>query len=156
MVFVHELAHLITGLAAQLLEIPVAGQVLALLIGVAGMFANARAFATHMARHAGDSNPHRQAMTLYTWLFGMGVSMGLSLLYLAVSPADVPPGSRIAIVAAGTAVLVFAPMAHIFARAVQDVELEPLRLPRVPVAALVVLMLLVLGNVALSLWVRVG
>jgi peptidoglycan/LPS O-acetylase OafA/YrhL len=136
--------------------LPVVVQVLALLVGVAGMFANARGFATHMARHAGADDPLRQAMTLHTWLIGMGISVLLSILYLAISPADVPTADQNAIVAAGTAILVFAPMAHIFSRAVADVPLEPLRLPRVPVPAIVVLVLLVGGNIALSVGVRFG
>lgn len=145
-----------TGAAAHLLGIPVWLQVLALLVGVAGMFANARAFATHLARHAGSDNRVRQAMTLYTWLIGMGVSVVLSILYLAISPVELSAADQIAVIAAGTVLLVFAPMAHIFSRAVAGVPYEPLRLPRVPVAALVVLVLLVIGNVLLSAGVRFG
>lgn len=145
-----------TGTAARLLGPTFPLQLLALVAGVGGMFLNARAFATHMARHAG-TDPHlRKAMTLFPWLYGMIVSVLLSILYLVISPADVPAGDQIAILAAGTAILVFAPMAHIFARTVTEVPIEPPRLRAVPVGGMVVLAILVLGNILLSFGLRVG
>lgn len=145
-----------TGQAAQMLGLPVLVQILMLLLGVAGMFANAWAFAPHMARWAGADPRRRNAVTLFPWLYGMIASVLLSLLYLTVSPAEFPAGAQIAILAAGTAILVFAPMAHIFARRVADVPHEPLRLRAVPVGPLVVLVLLVAGNILLSFGIRVG
>lgn len=59
-------------------------------------------------------------------------------------------GEQIAVLAAGTATFVFAPMAHIFARRVTAVAVEPLRLRSVPVVGLVLLAILVAGNIALS------
>src|SRR5699024_9972882 len=97
-----------TGQAAQLLGLPVALQLAALAVGVGGMFLNARTFAPHMARHAGEDPRMRDAMTLFPWLYGMIISVLLSVLYLAVSPADLPVASQVAILAAGTAILVFA------------------------------------------------
>jgi len=145
-----------TGMAAGLLELPAVVQILALLLGVAGMFANARAFAPHMARHAGSDPQRRNAMTLFPWLYGMIASVLLSLLYLTISPSDVPAGAQIAVLAAGTALFVFAPMAHLFAGRVRDVPIEPLRLRAVPVAGLVVLVVLVAGNIALSFGLDIG
>lgn len=145
-----------TGFAATLLDIPLPVQALAVAIGVGGMVANARAFAPHLARHAGADQANRNAMSLFVWLYGMVVSVLLSILYLAIAPMDISPGDQIAVVAAGTAILVFAPMANIFRRQVATVAYEPLRLRPVPVAGLVVLALLVIGNVLLSLGVRVG
>ena len=145
-----------TGQASQLLGLPVALQLVALALGVGGMFLNARAFAPHMARHAGEDPRRRNAMTLFPWLYGMILSVLLSVLYLAVSPADLPAASQVAILAAGTAILVFAPMSHIFSRRVADVPHEPLRLRAVPVGGLVVLALLVAGNILLSLGLRFG
>lgn len=145
-----------TGQAAQLLGLPVPLQFVALAVGVGGMFLNARAFAPHMARHAGDDPRLRNGMTLFPWLYGMIVSMLLSILYLAISPAELPASAQIAILAAGTALLVFAPMAHIFARSVTTVPYEPLRLRAVPVGGLMVLGLLVLGNILLSFGLRLG
>ncbi|MDN6304097.1 MAG: hypothetical protein L0J57_13780 [Brachybacterium sp.] len=139
-----------TGQAAQLLGLPVAVQLLALAAGVGGMFLNARAFAPHMARHAGADPRLRNAMTLFPWLYGMIISVLLSILYLAISPAEIPASSQIAILAAGTAILVFAPMAHIFARSVTEMPHEPLRLRAVPVGGLVALAVLVAGNILLS------
>src|SRR5699024_7415204 len=86
-----------TGQAAQLLGLPVALQLAALAVGVGGMFLNARAFAPHMARHAGEDPRMRDAMTLFPWLYGMIISVLLSVLYLAVSPADLPVASQVAI-----------------------------------------------------------
>lgn len=145
-----------TGFAATLLGIPLPLQFLALAIGVGGMFANARAFAPHLARHAGADQANRNAMSLFVWLYGMIASVLLSILYLAIAPMDVSPGEQIAVIAAGTVILVFAPMANIFRRQVATVAYEPLRLRSVPVAGLIVLALLVVGNILLSFGVQVG
>ena len=145
-----------TGFAARLLNIPLPLQFLALAIGVGGMFANARAFAPHLARHAGADQTNRNAMSLFVWLYGMIASVLLSILYLAIAPMDISPGEQIAVIAAGTVILVFAPMANLFRRQVAAVAYEPLRLQSVPVVGLIVLALLVLGNVLLSLGVHVA
>lgn len=145
-----------TGQAAQLLGLSLPLQFLALGIGVGGMFLNARAFATHMARHAGDDPRARNAMTLFPWLYGMIISVLLSILYLTISPAEIPAAAQVAILAAGTALLVFAPMANIFARNVAEVTYEPLRLRPVPVGGLVVLAVLVAGNIVLSFGLQLG
>ena len=146
-----------TAVAARMLGWPIAVQILMLLLGGAGMFANARAFAPHMARFAGADPQRRNAVTLFPWLYGMIATVLLSLLYLTLSPADLPAGPQIAILAAGTAILVFAPMAHIFASRVREVAPEPLRLQPVPVGGLVVLgAVIVFGNVLLSQGLRIG
>lgn len=145
-----------TGSAATLLNIPLPLQFLALAMGIGGMFANARAFAPHLARHAGADQADRNAMSLFVWLYGILASVLLSVLYLAIAPMDVSPGDQIAVIAAGTALLVFAPMANLFRRQVAAVAHEPLRLQPVPVAGLGVLVLLVVGNALLSLGLRVG
>ncbi|ASK66396.1 hypothetical protein CFK39_11855 [Brachybacterium avium] len=145
-----------TGQAAQLLGLPVPLQFVAFAIGIGGMFLNARAFAPHMARHAGDNPRLRNAMTLFPWLYGMAVSVLLSILYLTISPAELPASAQIAILAAGTSLLVFAPMAHIFSRSVTEVPPEPLRLRPVPIGGLVVLAVLVAGNIMLSFGLSLG
>lgn len=145
-----------TGVAARLLGLPVPVQFLLFAVGVAGMFANAWAFAPHMARHAGADPHRRNAMTLFPWLYGMIVAVLLSLLYVTISPADMPAGAQIAVLAAGTGTFVFAPMAHIFARRVSEVRVEPLHLRSAPVVGLVLLALLVAGNIVLSFGVDIG
>lgn len=145
-----------TGEAATLLGLPVAVQLVALAVGVAGMFANARAFATHLARHAGADHPSRMAMSLYVWLFGMIIQMLLAVLYLAITPVDLSPANQIAVVVAGTAILVFAPMANMFHRQVAGVAHEPLRLPRIPLVGLIAWAALVVANLLLSFGLRVG
>lgn len=144
-----------TGFAATLLGIPLPLQFLALAIGVAGMFANARAFAPHLARHAGVDQANRNAMSLFVWLYGMLASVLLSTLYLAIAPMDISPGDQIAVIAAGTVILVFAPMANIFHRQVAAVAFEPLRQQPVPVVGLIILALLIAGNILLSFGVQV-
>lgn len=145
-----------TGYAASLLGIPVALQFVAMAVGIGGMFANARAFAPHMARHAGADPASRNAMTLFPWLYGMIASVALSFVYLSISPADIGAGDQIAIMAAGTSTLVFAPMANIFRRQVADVPYEPLTLKPRPTVGIVVLALLIVGNVLLSFGLQVG
>ena len=145
-----------TGAAAQLLGLPLALQFVILAVGIGGMFLNARAFAPHMARHAGEDPRSRNAMTLFPWLYGMIASVLLSVVYLAISPAELPASDQIAILAAGTAILVFAPMAHIFSRHVAEVPHQPLRLRAVPVGGLVVLAVLVAGNILLSFGLPLG
>lgn len=145
-----------TGFAATLLGIPLPLQFLALAIGIGGMFANARAFAPHLARHAGAGQADRNAMSLFMWLYGMIATVVLTFIYLAIAPMDISPGEQIAVIAAGTVILVFAPMANIFRRQVAAVAYEPLRLRPVPVVGLIVLALLVAGNILLSFGVQVG
>lgn len=120
------------------------------------MLANARAFAPHLARHAGASQADRNTMSLFVWLYGMIASVLLSFLYLAITPMDISAGEQIAVMAAGTVILVFAPMANIFHRQVAAIAYEPLRLRPVPVVGLIVLALLVAGNIMLSFGLQVG
>lgn len=139
-----------TGAAATALGLPAWVGVLALLVGVAGMFGNARLFATHLARHDGPEQEYRMALSLYPWLYGMLIMMVLTIGYLAISPMDVSVGEQIAILTANSAILVFAPMANIFYRQAADVPHEPLRLPRIPVAGLVAFGVLFVINISLS------
>jgi len=145
-----------TGMAAQLTGLPIVAQFALLGAGVGGMFANAWAFAPHMARFAGEDPLRRNAVTLFPWLWGMIASVLLALLYLVVSGAEMGAGEQIAILAAGTATLVFAPMAHIFAGRVREVRPEPLHLRAVPVLGLVVLAAMIAGNLALSAGLDIG
>lgn len=78
------------GQAAQLLGLSLLLQLLGLAIGVGGMFLHARVFAPHMAGHAGADPRLRNAMTLFPWLYGMIASVLLSILSLAISPAELP------------------------------------------------------------------
>ena len=75
-------------------------------------------------------------MSLFVWLYGMLASVLLSILYLAIAPMDISPGDQIAVIAAGTVILVFAPMANIFHRQVAAAAFEPLRQQPVPVGGL--------------------
>lgn len=145
-----------TGMAAQLLGLPVVVQFALLGLGIGGMFANAWAFAPHMARFAGEDPVRRNAVTLFPWLWGMIASVLLAVLFLVISPTELGAGEQIAILAAGTATFVFAPMAHIFSRSVREVRAEPLRLRAVPVIGLVLLAAMIAGNIALSAGLDIG
>lgn len=145
-----------TGMAAQLMGLPVVAQFVLLLAGIGGMFANARAFAPHMARLAGEDPVRRNAVTLFPWLWGMIASVLLALLYLVLSDAGLGAGEQIAVLAAGTGTFVFAPMAHIFAGRVRGVAAEPQRLRPVPVPGLALLAVLIAGNIALTAGLSIG
>lgn len=96
------------------------------------------------------------AVTLFPWLWGMIASVLLALLYLVLSGAEMGAGEQIAILAAGTATFVFAPMAHLFSRRVREMRPEPLQLRAVPVVGLVVLAAMIAGNIALSAGLDIG
>ncbi|MFW6599538.1 hypothetical protein ACQBAU_08680 [Propionibacteriaceae bacterium Y2011] len=140
-----------TGSSMQVLGAPVWVSILLCLIGVGGMFLNARLFAPHLIRHAGTETGDRNALGLFAWLFGMLLQTAFTFLYLTVAAVDLPPGDQIAVIMASMGVLVFAPMANIFARVkgVADQPYEPLTLPRIPVAGLVVSGVLVVTNIVL-------
>ena len=141
-----------TGSTATLLGIPPWVQLLACAVGIAGMFANARAFAPHLMRYAGQDLGRRNAVGLFPWLYGMIICALFTLLYLTLTPAAFPVPALIAVMAANTALLVFAPMANIFLARVADVPPQALRLRPVPVGGLIALAVLVLVNLALSIW----
>ena len=140
-----------TGGAAMMLGLPVPVVIIACLIGVAGMFANAWAFAPHMRRHAGNAG--RNAFGLYPWLFGTIIGALSALLYLALTPVDFPIADQIAVMAANMAILVFAPMANIFiGKNMAEQPPAPLSLKPIPVNGLVIFGVLLLINIALSIW----
>lgn len=140
-----------TGGAAMMLELPVPVVIIVCLVGVAGMLANAWAFAPHMRRHAGHAG--RNAIGLYPWLFGTIIGALCSLLYLALTPVEFPPADQIAVMAANMAILVFAPMANIFVgKDMPEQPTAPLALKPVPVTGLVTFGALLLVNIALSIW----
>ncbi|OYN92766.1 hypothetical protein CGZ91_01085 [Parenemella sanctibonifatiensis] len=138
-----------TGMAAQLLGLHPVVQIVALVLGLAGMFGNARLFAPHLARHARGLG-ERNALGLFPWLFGSLVTVALSAVYMAIAPESPDAVSQIAVLTAGTALLVFAPMGNIFLGRTRDVEYRPLRLPRIPVAGLMVIAVLVAINLTIS------
>ena len=70
-------------------------------------------------------------------------------LYVVVSPALVSPGGVVAVMAGALAVGVYAPMSMMF-RSRQVDAVEPLRLPRQPVAGYVLLSVLIVVNQILT------
>ena len=63
---------------------------------------------------AGADRGARLDATLWPWLLGTVVNLGLSGLSMATHRAALSPGEVTVILAAGSATLVFAPMAMIF------------------------------------------
>lgn len=147
-----------TGQAATLLNWPVWASIALCLGGVGLQFLTARLFAPHVGRHAGPERGPRSnqwAFAFWPWLIGSAINTTLSLVYLSLSSADVGAGATTAILAAGMATLVFAPMSFIFQRWF-DPNHEPLGLRPVPVAGLVALLILVAYNFASLGGIRIG
>lgn len=131
-------------------------------LGVGLQFLTAALFAPHVGRHAGDSKPAQLAFTLWPWLFASVVNVSLSLTYLALTSALNPEaaasfsaGAYIAVIAASTAITVFAPMAFIFKRRFAQ-ETRPLGLRPLPLAGITGFCLLVALNLFLSRGLPVG
>lgn len=144
-----------TASAAKDLGWPVVAQVVLCLVGVALRFWAARRFAPHVGRHAGLEKRHTWPFAFYPWILGTLANWGLAALYLAVAHAAVSGGEIAAILAAGTALMLFGPMSFIFRRRF-DPTLEPLGLSPVPVGGLVALVATVALNVALCFGLRIG
>lgn len=125
-------------------------------VGIALMFVLARMWAPHVGRFAGEDPRRQWAFTLWPWLIGTAVNLVMSTVYLSVSNAPLTIGEIMAISAAGTATLVFAPMAHIFARRMTTASYQPLRLPAVPVAGLIAFAVLVAFNLFIRNGITVG
>ena len=124
--------------------------------GIAGQFALAWGFAHPVGRMAGADRGAPLDATLWPWLLGTVVNLGLSGLSMATHRAALSPGEVTVILAAGSATLVFAPMAMIFQRKMNAQPYEPLKLKPIPVVGLALLAGLILLNQALNLGVQIG
>lgn len=147
-----------TASAAQDLGWPAGVQIAICLLGVALQFLTARLFAPYVGRHAGlEGGPRSRqwAFAFWPWVIGSVVNMALGVLYLSLTSADFGLGPAIAILAAGMALLVFAPMAFIFRRSF-DPDYQPLGLKPVPVAGLVAFGVLVAYNLVSLGGFRIG
>lgn len=128
-----------------------------LAIGVIGQFAIAWGFAHAVGRIAGRDRPMRLNATLWPWLIGTAVNVLLGLLSLSTATMPgINAGEWIVILLAGSATLVFAPMAMIFQGVMNNQPPEPLRLRPVPVAGIVALVLLLVLNQILNTGIRFG
>lgn len=146
-----------TADTARALGLGVPVQFVAMAVGIGLMFVVARVFAPHLGRMAGPDRRVRNAYGLFTWLFGSLLGGALALLNLATAGMALGVGEQIVIVLAASVVLVHAPMAMIFAKAMNAQPYEPLRLAPVPRIALGTLVLLVVLNVTvLAAGVAVG
>lgn len=147
-----------TAEAARNLGWSPGAQIAICLVGVGLQFLTARLFAPHVGRHAGlERGPKSRqwAFAFWPWVIGSIINMILGVLYLNLAAGDFGEGAAIAIFAAGTAILVFAPMAFIFQRWF-DKTYEPLGLRPVPVGGLIALALLLIYNFASLGGIRIG
>lgn len=118
-------------------------------VGIAGMFWQARRFAVHLRRWAGDDLGLARSYAWYPWLIAAGWSV---VVQLAMLPLTAVPtlGESVVIALAGFSITVFAPMAFIFLRRTAQPS-EPLTLPPVPIGPLVGYAVLLAVNVVLTL-----
>lgn len=123
--------------------------ILACVLGVGLMFVTARMFSPYIIRYAGHDKPRQWGLAFWPWLIGSVVNMALALFYMNAGGMDVSPGVTIAILMAGTAVFVFAPMGFIFLKQFLGEPERPLGLAPVPVAGLVGIALIVGLNIFL-------
>lgn len=127
------------------------------ILGVAGMFATARAFAPFVARATGYEKRPAWALAFWPWLIATPVSVGLAIPYLLLSPLSLAPADSIVVSMGSTVLFVAAPMSFLFSRRVASTaEREPLVLPRAPVAGIVALVVLVALKLALTQGLALG
>lgn len=125
-------------------------------VGILGQFWLARRFAVPLGRIAGRDMAVRRAGGVWPWLVATVVNAVLTFISLSTASMGLTDGDRAAIVAAGCATLVFAPMAHIFGKVSDAQPHEPLRLPAVPIAGVVALVVLSVVNQLLNRGLSVG
>lgn len=147
-----------TGMAADLYDAPAVLTWAALALAVLGTVGTARWFAGPAVRHTAGDLGSLRAFTFYPWIVGTLVVLALTALWLALVGdgigAELGPGSVFAVLMGAFALGVFAPMAMPFTTGVQRREpgaagSEPLVLPRVPVLALVVAVVVALVDLVL-------
>lgn len=145
-----------TAVTAEALGAPVWAMALTTLVGVGLMFVAARLFAPHVRRHAGTMTRSQWAFAFWPWIIATVASMALAGLWVLLADGGFSTGEKIAVVAAGMGLFVFAPMSFIFARAASGEPDEPLGLRPVPVAGLVGIALMTAINIGLLRGLHLG
>ncbi len=145
-----------TATAAEAMGWGVVIQLLMMAVGVGLQFLVGRLFARHVGEWAGDDRSRIMNVTMWPWLIATAVNIALASLYIAISGMGVTTGEMVAILAAGTAMLVFAPMSLIFARVIRATPPRPLALSATPVAGLVGIAVMVGLNLALTRGLPLG
>lgn len=119
-------------------------------VGIAGMFWQARRFAVHMMRHCGHDRGLAWRFAFIPWIVGSAILVVIQLIDLAIGPGSTSVAENVIIVFASISITVFAPMGFIFwSRA--KAEHEPLVLPSWPVGPTVLLVVLLVTNIVLLL-----
>ncbi|GAB3811102.1 hypothetical protein GCM10028820_01760 [Tessaracoccus terricola] len=120
------------------------------LLGVAGMFWQARRFADHIVRHCGHDQALSWRFAFIPWIIGSAVLVVIQLFDLLISDVGTSAAENFTIVFSCISLTVFAPMGFIFWNR-PKVERVPLDLPRWPVGPAVLLVALLALNVVLLL-----
>lgn len=124
--------------------------------GIGLQFTLAWMYAPHVGRIAGPKKGRQLAFALWAWLIATGFTAALMIITVSRARMQLTDGEVTAIIAASTALLVFSPMALIFARRVTAAPYEPLGLRPIPVTGILTLTLLLLGQQALNLGLPIG
>lgn len=107
-----------------------------LAIGIAGQFWLAAQWAPHIRRYCADDNRAAGAFSAFPWLATIPVNLALSLLWFTMSGMSLTTGEMVAILMAGVALTVWAPMGFMFLKR-QTVAFEEPRLSPVPVGGII-------------------
>lgn len=151
-----------TGATAALYENPAWVGWPCFAIAVVGTVWLAMRFGTAAARHTTADLTSLRGFGFFPWIIGTVVAVGLTGLNLVLSTVSFTPGEVIAVLMGSFALGVFAPMAIPFGarQAARRPEIggsELLHLPKVPVAGVAVIAVIVLLNVlVLSRGVPIG
>lgn len=121
----------------------------ALALGILGMFWQARRFAGHVARFAGEDLRLARSYAWFPWLIAIGWMVAVQVVMLSITPMTSTLGEKIIIAIASIAMTVFAPMSFIFlGKLLGNTPVEPLRLPPFPTGlAIGYALMLILGVV---------
>lgn len=137
-----------TATTADALGWPIWPRFAVMALGIGLQFLTAFLFSAHVGRHAGTDRRRTWAFAFWPWLIGMTFSVALAGLYVAAGNAALSPGEVVAVLVGPVAVLVFAPMAFIWARRFAAQPAQPLGL-RPPIPGLAALVVIVAINLIL-------
>lgn len=145
-----------TATAASRFGWPVWTTLVMCAVGIALQFTLAWMFAPHVGRFAGDDKGRRLSLALWAWMIATGITALVTTISILMARMELTDGEATALIAAGTALLVWSPMALIFRKRIDAAPYEPLGLPAVPVAGIVALVVLIVVNQVLNTGVHVG
>lgn len=142
-----------SGMVLGLLGAPGIVYAVAVVVGVAGTFLNARLLAGQVIRYASSADELRR-IVLFPWLIATGIIVVLDLVCLLLFQSGVSGGDFVVITAGSVAIAIFAPVFTFFyKRLTATPDPLDLRNPRVPwivvAVAIVVVVVLIAPGVRL-------